>query len=157
MNIKLLAMELKDLDQVLAIEQASHAFPWTRGHFQDALSAGYWSYVLWELDEAHHPQKMLGYLVLMTVLDELHLLNITIDPSYRRRGLAQKSLQMMDDVARQENISTVFLEVRESNLPARALYEQIGFEALAVRKDYYPAKDGREHAVVMKKNLALGN
>jgi ribosomal-protein-alanine N-acetyltransferase len=64
---------------------------------------------------------------------------------------------MIDDVARQENISTVFLEVRESNLPARALYEQIGFEALAVRKDYYPAKDGREHAVVMKKNLALGN
>jgi ribosomal-protein-alanine N-acetyltransferase len=155
MDIRLLPMALKDLDEVMAIEEQSHVSPWTIGNFTDSLHAGYWAYSLRQLaqdDEAADP--LLGYCVLMPVVDELQLLNITIAPSFRRRGLARKILRVIEDAAQSKSLKDIFLEVRLSNQPAISLYQALAYQEVGRRKDYYPAANGqREDALLMKKSL----
>jgi ribosomal-protein-alanine N-acetyltransferase len=79
-----------------------------------------------------------------TAPDELEILNIAVDPRFRRRGVARKLIQEV--LAGFEG--TVFLEVRQSNAAARKLYHSLGFETMAVRKEYY--SDSGEAAIVMK-------
>lgn len=79
-----------------------------------------------------------------TAPDELEILNVAVDPPFRRRGVARKLIQQVLAGHR----GAVFLEVRQSNLAARKLYHSIGFETIAVRKDYY--SDSGEQAIVMK-------
>ena len=156
MDIRLLPMALRDLDEVMAIEQRSHVSPWTVGNFTDSLHAGYWAYSLRQMavdDEARDP--LLGYCVLMPVMDELQLLNITIDPAFQRRGLARKILKVIEAAAQAKSFKDIFLEVRISNQPAIALYQALGFQEVGRRKDYYPAPHAqREDALLMKKSLA---
>ena len=72
---------------------------------------------------------------------------------FRRRGLGKFLLTNTLDEAKQAGIENVFLEVRPSNNAAIMLYEQLGFNQIGTRKDYYPAKSGREDAVILAKNL----
>jgi len=85
----------------------------------------------------------------MLVLDEAHLLNISIAAEYQGRGLGRELLVHMMQVARQYNALNMFLEVRVSNLAAIGLYENMGFNEMAIRRNYYPAKNGREDAILM--------
>ena len=140
-------MELADLDRVLSIEQRVHAYPWTRGNFIDALSSGY----LCQVYEAQ--QKLVGYAVLMPVVDEMHLLNISIDSEFQRQGQGARLLHKMVEAARSLPMQRVLLEVRRSNLAAQGLYRKAGFSELAVRRDYYAAANGREDALVMEYRL----
>lgn len=155
MDIRLLPMALKDLDEVISIEKQSHVSPWTIGNFTDSLHAGYWAYSLRQLavdDEARDP--LLGYCVLMPVLEELQLLNITIAPDFQRRGLARKILRVIQDAAQSKSFTDIFLEVRVSNLPAISLYQTMAYQEVGRRKDYYPLPNGqREDALLMKKSL----
>lgn len=140
-------MSLADLDNVLAIEQRVHAHPWTRGNFLDALKSDYMCRVY----EAQG--RMLGYAVLMPAVDEVHLLNISIDTEYQRQGLGAALLDEMLNAARGLNMQRVILEVRPSNMAALGLYRKAGFSELAVRHGYYPAANGREDAMVMEYRL----
>ena len=140
-------MELADLDNVLSIEQRVHAYPWTRGNFIDALNSGY----LCQMYEAQ--QKLVGYAVLMAVVDEMHLLNISIDSEFQRQGQGDNLLHKMLEAARSLPMQRVLLEVRRSNLAAQGLYRKAGFSELAVRRSYYAAADGREDALVMEYRL----
>ncbi|MEK8032398.1 ribosomal protein S18-alanine N-acetyltransferase [Ideonella sp. DXS29W] len=138
-------MTVSDLDQVMAIETAAYPFPWSRGHFTDSLAAGY----LAELRV--FGRELLGYSVAMAGVEELHLLNITVAPAHQGQGHARALLARLGEVGRAQNAAQIWLEVRESNARARRLYEQWGFEAVGLRKGYYPAPHGeREHAVVMR-------
>ena len=77
MDLRLLPMALRDLTEVMEIEQQSHVSPWTLGNFTDSLEAGYWAYCLRQLSvDDEKPDSLLGYCVLMPALDELQLLNI---------------------------------------------------------------------------------
>lgn len=140
-------MELADLDTVLSIEQRVHDYPWTRGNFIDALNSGY----LCQVYEAQ--QKLVGYAVLMAVVDEMHLLNISIDSEFQRQGLGARLLHQMLDTARGLQMQRVLLEVRRSNLAAQGLYRKAGFSELAIRRGYYAAADGREDALIMEYQL----
>lgn len=140
-------MELADLDRMLSIEQRVHPHPWTRGNFIDALNSGY----LCQVYEAQ--QKLVGYAVLMAVVDEMHLLNISIDSEFQRQGQGAKLLHKMLEAARSLPMQRVLLEVRRSNLAAQGLYRKAGFSELAVRRDYYAAANGREDALVMEYRL----
>ena len=155
MDLRLLPMALRDLSEVMEIEQQSHVSPWTLGNFTDSLEAGYWAYCLRQLsvdDEKTDP--LLGYCVLLPALDELQLLNITVHPSYKRQGLAKKIMKVIEDAAQSKSFQDIFLEVRVSNTPAIALYESFAYQEIGIRKDYYSLKDGgRENAKVMKKVL----
>ncbi len=136
-----------DLDAVMAIEPYIYSHPWTRGNFVDSLASGYSAWVL--LDGA----KIIGYSLMMLVLDEAHLLNLSIAKAYQKRGLGRLLLEHMIANARQHGAANMFLEVRPSNISAIALYENIGFNEMAIRRGYYPAHNGREDAVLM--GLAL--
>ena len=97
---------------------------------------------------------LLGYLVAMPGVDEVHLLNITVSPAHQRRGWARFMLDALVLWSRGQGAQTLWLEVRTGNIPARALYTAYGFRQVGVRKAYYPAGHGRrEDAVVM--SLAL--
>ena len=141
-------MVLSDLDAVMAIETRCYSFPWTRGNFVDSLAAGYHAQVLLEHDE------LIGYLVAMAGVGEMHLLNITVAPMAQHRGLARRMLDELQHHCAQSRLPLLWLEVRASNHRARALYARRGFEEVGVRRNYYPASGGREDAIVMRLPLA---
>ena len=136
-----------DLDAIMAIEPHIYSHPWSRGNFSDSLASGYSAWVL--LDGAN----IIGYALMMMVLDEAHLLNLSIAKAYQKQGLGRLLLEHMISVAKRHNAANMFLEVRPSNISAIALYENIGFNEMAIRRGYYPAHNGREDAVLM--GLAL--
>lgn len=138
------AMREADIPAVLLVEKDSYEFPWSAGNFRDSIHAGYSAWV-YEVGG-----EIIGHVVLMTVLDEAHLLNITIAPNWRRQGLGRVLLEHAMDAARKRLARALFLEVRPSNRAAIDLYEKMGFEAFALRKGYYPAEQGREDALVMR-------
>ncbi len=136
-------MTAADLPLVLAIEARGHAFPWSEGNFRDGLESGYYMVVMEQQD------KLIGYGVVQIILDEGHLLNITVDPVLNGRGLGRELLLHLLDHAR-THTDTLFLEVRPSNHRAIALYQSSGFNEIGLRRNYYPAKDGgREDALLM--------
>ena len=138
-------MTTAHLDAVMAIEVAAYAFPWTRGNFIDSLAAAYPARVLLG---AH--RQLLGYFVVMPGVDEMHLLNITVAPAEQGRGHARCMIDALITVCQVHAARELWLEVRESNERARAMYLRLGFAAVGVRKGYYPAAFGRrEDAVVM--------
>lgn len=140
-------MQMDDLDTIMAIEPQIYPYPWTRGNFSDSLSSGYSAWVLMLNDQ------IIGYSLMMLVLDEAHLLNLSVAKSYQKQGLGRTLLEHMVSIARKNQMANMFLEVRPSNISAIALYENMGFNEMAVRRKYYPAANGREDAVLM--GLAL--
>lgn len=132
-----------DLPVVLALEQRAHAFPWTAGNFRDGLANGYYMVAMEEAG------RVIGYGIVQVILDEGHLLNITVDPDLHGRGLGRHLLLHLLDHAR-EKTDTLFLEVRPSNHRAIALYQTSGFNEIGLRRNYYPARGGgREDALLM--------
>jgi ribosomal-protein-alanine N-acetyltransferase len=118
------------------------------GNFADSLKAGYSMWVR-EADG-----DIIGYYVMTAAGGEAHLLNLTIAPSWRRHGLGRDLLEHCVVRAADHKADDLFLEVRTSNAAAIALYRSSGFVDLAVRRGYYPARDGREDALIMRKALA---
>jgi len=142
-------MTVADLDEVMAIETGAYSFPWSRGNFTDSLQAGHWMDVL-ESDDA----RLCAYGVAMTVVDELHILNLTVAASWRRQGLARAWLEALAVRAAGAGLQSIWLEVRVSNEPARALYRGRGFVERGLRRHYYPTGHSRrEDAVIMALNL----
>jgi len=140
---RLRPMQPTDLDVIMSIEPEIYLYPWSRGNFSDSLSAGY---SCWVYEEN---EMVFGYAVLMLVMDEAHLLNFSIAKLYQGRGLGRNLLVHMMQIARKHGAQNIFLEVRPSNIAAIGLYESIGFNEMAVRRNYYPAKGGREDAILM--------
>ncbi len=145
-------MTAADLDEVAALEQASYEFPWTRGNFQDSLRNGHFGVCMRRVTGI-----LVGYCVLMPVIDELHLLNVCIAPAARGAGAALVLLHETVRIARAEHLGSVLLEVRPSNARAIHIYERFGFVSIGQRKHYYPARYGdREDAIVMRLVLTKG-
>ena len=140
-------MQMDDLESIMVIEPQIYPYPWTRGNFSDSLSSGYSAWVLMLNDQ------IIGYSLMMLVLDEAHLLNLSVAKPYQKQGLGRVLLEHMVSIARKNKMANMFLEVRPSNISAIALYENMGFNEMAVRRKYYPAPNGREDAVLM--GLAL--
>ena len=151
-NYQLRPMREYDLDAIMQIEPTIYSHPWTRGNFSDSLNSGYSAWIL-EDKSLEENSEMIGYALLMLVMDEAHLLNLSIAKTQQKRGLGRYLLEHMLKIAKNHQAINMFLEVRPSNVSAIALYENMGFSEMAVRRGYYPAKDGREDAVLM--GLAL--
>lgn len=136
-------MQTGDLGAVLQIEPVIYSHPWTHGNFIDSLKAGHQAWVMMLNDE------IIAYSVMMLVLDEAHLLNLSVAKSHQKKGLGRILLTYMVERACMLGAAHMFLEVRASNVSAIALYEKMGFIKSSVRIGYYPAKTGREDAVLM--------
>lgn len=146
-RLEMLPMNSGDLEEVLAIERAVYPFPWTRGNFADSLAAGYSAWV------CRIGGELIGYAVVMMVLDEAHLLNISIDARRQGMGFGARLLRHCMSVAKTLGATSMLLEVRPSNARALRLYHHFGFVNIGVRKGYYPAVDGREDAQVLSHSL----
>lgn len=156
-KLQLRPMQTDDLDEIMQIEPNIYSHPWTRGNFSDSLNSGYSAWVL-EEQILENKSEMIGYALMMMVMDEAHLLNLSIAKAHQKQGLGRYLLEHMLKIAKTHKAANLFLEVRPSNISAIALYENMGFCEMAVRRGYYPAdptifKTGREDAVLM--GLAL--
>jgi len=132
-----------DLDAAFTIEQRSHAFPWTEKTFLSNQGDRYLNLQL-KVDGV-----LAAFAITQMVLDEATLFNLAVDPAYQRRGLGRELLQHLINELEQRGILTLWLEVRASNRAAIALYEQLDFNEVSVRRNYYPTADGKEDAVIM--------
>ena len=148
---RLSAVTLADLERLMAIEVRAYAHPWSRGNFIDSLVAGYDAQ---KLQDDHG--DWLGYYVAMPGVDEMHLLNLTVAPEHQGRGLARLLLDALVARSRDRRALTLWLEVRESNQRAQALYRRYGFALAGRRRGYYPDGPGRrEDALVMSLPLQV--
>lgn len=132
-----------DLAQAFAIECRSHAFPWSEKTFASNQGERFINLRL-DVDG-----QMVAFAITQVVLDEASLFNIAVDPAFQRRGFGRQLLQHLIDELIKRDVMTLWLEVRASNLPAIALYEQLGFNQVSRRPNYYPTASGREDAILM--------
>ena len=143
-------MLLADLDAVIQIERAAYPYPWTRGNFRDCLDCGY---SCWVVEEGG---AIIGYSILMSGAGEGHVLNCCVTPVRQGYGLGRRIMEHLIESAPRYGVECLFLEVRPSNHPAIRLYENLRFEAVGLRRHYYPANQGREDALVMRYCLDEG-
>lgn len=144
-------MQATDIDEVMAIEQEVYAFPWPRGGFLDSLKNGDDA---WVARDGEHG-VMLGYVVQMAVIDEVHLLTIAVRGDVQGRGLGFALLRFAVRRARQMGMDSMLLEVRVSNLRALTLYRRFGFVQIGQRRNYYQAGDQlREDALILRYQIS---
>lgn len=150
-QVRLEPLSLARLDAVLEVEQRAYApygHCWTRGNFTDAMVSGN------QIQLLLADEQLLGYFVAMPGVEEAHLLNITVAPAFQRQGWACVLLDALALWARGQGAQWLWLEVRVSNLRARAIYEKYGFRWVGERKRYYPCLGSeREDAIVMSRPL----
>ena len=139
-------MSERDIEEVLELEECVYPHPWSRGNFVDSLTSGYQAWVLRD-----QRADLLGYFLLMTIVDEAHLLNVAVSAEIQGQGLGRFLLNQAVACARGLGMESVLLEVRPSNTRALEIYRRYGFAEIGRRKGYYPAADGqREDAIVMR-------
>ena len=142
------AATVADVPAMHVIESAEYEFPWTEGIFTDCLNAGYRCMVY---ENAH---GLFAYGIMSFVDGECHILNLCVETSYQGCGWGKKLLLELLEQAKKRSCRIAFLEVRVSNKRAFDLYHGLGFNEIAVRKRYYPAKGGRrENALVLARVL----
>lgn len=144
-----------DIPAVLAMEQSACAHPsyaWSEDNYRASLRAGYWMRVRCEADTG----RIVAVCVAMDGVDEIHLLNIAVARTLQGQGTARILLGLLYERCRVRHAGLLWLEVRPSNTRALALYRREGFVEVGLRKAYYPAPEGREDALVMKRDVDLG-
>jgi len=147
-EFKIRRMRASDLDLVVKNESAASTdHPWSKRIFSDCLRAGYQCWVL------ANPDSLIGHGVMSVAIGESHLLTLCIHPRYQRMGFGREILQFLLERAQQQDAEVCFLEVRYTNLAAKALYRSMGFVPIGERKDYYPSAGGREDAIIMSRDL----
>ena len=140
--VEIRALALSDLGDIEEIEHRSYDTPWSRSMFAGELakpasiSLG-----------AFEGEQLAGYMIISRYVDAWHVMNIAVDPEFRRRGIATALLERLFELTDDGSRRGYTLEVRVSNDGAIKLYERLGFEARGVRRGYYT--DNREDALIM--------
>ena len=145
-SLELARAELtRDLDGILAVDEATFDRPWTRAMYE-------WEWTHSDVARfyaARHDEAVIAYCAGWVIFDELHINNLAVHPSWRRRGVASTLLGFVLRAAAAEGATRATLEVRRSNEPARRLYERSGFHQEGVRKNYYT--DPVEDALILSR------
>lgn len=131
-----------DLDELCRLEALCFTDPWSRDSLAEELDNPLAVYT-----GLGRGSALLGYVGTRRVLDEWEIVNVAVDPAFRREHLGSRLLEAVLGEARDRAVRRIFLEVRESNAPARGLYEKYGFRPIARRKNYYDHPV--ENAIVM--------
>ena len=147
MSDQIREMQLADLSEVLRNERRGYTHPWSEGIFKDCLRNGHECWLLTYND------KTIGHGVLSVAAGESHLLNVCVHPECQGNGFGRKLVEHMVNRAKARQASSIFLEVRPSNMVACQLYEKLGFNEVGIRENYYPAFVGREDAIILAKEL----
>lgn len=137
-----------DLSQLLAIEVAAQASPWSQETFERCFQLDGRG---WVIEQA--AGKIIGFILVLVQAGECHILNIGIEPSQQRQGHGFHLLTHALTEVKKQNVEIAYLEVRCSNENAIALYKKIGFKKIGERKNYYLMAEGREDAWVFAQHL----
>lgn len=142
------------IEQLMAIETACHSHPWTLKTMSSCMGGRYFNLA------AFNKNTLVGFYIGEKAGPDFTLMDICVTPSEQGKGIAKQLLSQFIEYGEQQNVENLFLEVRESNTRAIALYERAGFIEMSVRKNYYPsdnpAKNGFEDAILMGMALSLG-
>lgn len=139
-------MTIEDCEQVAQIEAVSFSVPWSLRAFTETVEKDNFRYFV-----AEESGEILGYCGFLFVLDEAEIPNVCVKASARCRGIGKQMMTVLIEEAKKLGMAMLYLEVRESNAPARALYQSLGFEENGIRKNFY--EHPVEHAVLMSKAL----
>ena len=145
-NLIIDEMKKEDLDQVVQIEDQSFSDPWQKNFFSTDIENPSALPLVARID-----QKVVGYICLWMILDEIQISNIAVTPSLRKKGIGQKLIQKLLKMVEKKDFHRITLDVRMSNLPAISLYEKFGFQKVGQRKNYY--RKPQEDALLMEKIL----
>ncbi len=146
-GLTLRPMRDADLAGVMACERAAYDLPWTEDVIQECLRVGYNCWV------ADLGGEIAAHGIMSVGADECHVLNLCVRPDWQGLGLGRRLLRRLLALAQDRGADTAFLEVRISNVQARGLYASEGFCEIGTRRGYYPARNGREDAVVLARSL----
>lgn len=135
----------EDISSIFELEKVCFSDPWSKRMFVDGFSSPYFHGVLIEEDG-----RIIAYACQSVLFENAEINNVAVSPAKRKKGLATRLMDAMEEEAKKRGAEYSFLEVRSSNEPALALYKKRGYQPLFVRARYYP--DG-EDAIVMKKNF----
>ncbi len=139
-------MTLEDCAQVAAIETMSFSMPWSLHAFTETIGKSNYRFLVAEKDG-----EILGYCGFIYVLDEAEIPNVCVSAEARRQGIGRALMEELVKTAEGLGITTMHLEVRQSNVAAQNLYRSIGFEEIGMRKNFYELP--KEDAVLMSKTL----
>lgn len=159
-EFEIIPMKESDLEEVLMIEASSFSFPWTKDMFLNEFLKSPISWCLvgksqaGKSNTAGHEEKVLGYICLWIIGDEMQIANVAVHPSWRRRGIGRGLLSYALKFGHSRRVRVVVLEVRFSNVGAQRLYRSLGFQAAGTRRGYYQSPP--EDALVMARDLARG-
>ena len=137
-------MESRHVPQVAALEKMCFSDPWSEGSVASELENPLSRWLV-----AVEGEQVLGYVGSQTVLDESDMMNLAVDPAFRRRGIARALVLALIEELGKMGSRQLTLEVRASNESAQALYAQLGFESVGRRKNYY--LNPREDALILRK------
>ena len=140
-------MTLGDVERVMKVEHQVYEFPWTEKIFSDCIRVGYYCWL------ALQRQNIVGHAVISVSADESHMLNLSIAREYQRRGFGKEFIEFLIQQAQAKQAQTMLLEVRPSNTAAINCYNSAGFNEIGLRKDYYPAPEGREDALLFARHI----
>lgn len=146
-SVRLRKMEFLDLARVVEIDRASFTLPWSETNFRFEVTENPASRP-WVADVTQNGSEIVAAMaVIWIILDEAHIGTIAVHPDFRRTGIGSRFLAGILLAAKAEGVLKAFLEVRSSNLAARALYQKFGFVEDGVRRHYY--SDNGEDAIMM--------
>lgn len=146
MNFQIRPMEERDVATVFQMESELFTDPWSMAAFEEVVSEENWHGLVAAVDKT-----IIGYGIINTVVDESHLANIAVAVPYRQKTVAATLLTRLIAISVEQSCRSMILEVRVSNMPARAFYEKHGFSVLYSRSDYY--LNPPEQALVYRKML----
>ena len=137
--------EESDLPKLALIEKICFSTPWSENELRSSLM----NRALYRFYVAEEEGEIAGYSGMSLILSEADVDNVAVLPRFRRRGIGRALLQQMIADAEALSMESVILEVRDSNLPAITLYENLGFRMIGFRKQYYqnPAEGARIYAL----------
>lgn len=139
----------EDLEEVLSIEGSSYSVPWTRSMFEVEIKGN--PFAVFLVSREGDSGLIIGYICYWIVFDELHVLNLSVRPEYRCRGIGKALVEEAVLAARGKGVRLGRLEVRASNEAAKVLYTKMGFKVTALRKGYF--REPREDALIMSRDL----
>lgn len=146
--IEIKKMTEAHVTQIAEIEKLCFSDPWSENSVAAELKN---SYSLWLV--ALDGDTVAGYVGSQSVLDGADMMNVAVHPDYRRQGIARELVTGLVSALAQKSIKSLALEVRQSNVPAIALYEQLGFEQVGLRPNYY--RNPKENALILRKEWSL--
>lgn len=137
--IEVVRMIDKDIPEVAELEKACFSMPWTERSLAESLIRP-----AYHMFAAKENDKVVGYIGTYMAADELNITNVAVDPARRREGIGALLIRTIVQMARAYHMSTIYLEVRESNQAAISLYQKYGFRRSGKRKNFYdnPKEDG---------------